>query len=143
MTISLDYTLWIQIVNFLLLIFILNFILYKPIMGILEKRKEQIEGSEQEIKELNLTVEQKEARYQEKLRLAKNDALEQKKAIVREGSDSAKAILDGARSEVPKIVEQFEKKVAQEVGDARLALREQSEKIAMEIAQKVMGRSIQ
>lgn len=143
MTISVDYTLWIQIVNFLLLIFILNFILYKPIMGILEKRKGQIEGSEQEIKELNLTVEQKESRYQEKLRLAKNDALEQKKAIVREGSDSAKAILDAARSEVPKIVEQFEKKVTKEVGDARLALREQSEKIAMEIAQKVMGRSIQ
>jgi len=71
MTIGLDYTFWIQIVNFLLLIFILNIVLYKPVMGILEKRKGQIEGTEQEIRDLNLTIEQKEARYEEKLRLAK------------------------------------------------------------------------
>ncbi|SEM28074.1 F-type H+-transporting ATPase subunit b [Syntrophus gentianae] len=142
MTIGLDYTFWIQIANFLFLIFVLNVLLYKPVMGILEKRKEQIEGAEREIKELNLTIEQKEARYEEKLRLAKNDALEQKKEIVREGSEAAKGILDAARAEIPKMVEQFEAKVSKEVGEARRILREQSENIAMEIAEKVMGRSI-
>jgi len=142
MSIGVDYTLWIQLANFLFLIFVLNVILFKPVMEILEKRKEQIEGSEQEIKELNLTIEQKEARYAEKLRLAKNDALEQKKQIVQEGAETAKGILDGARSEVPKIVQQFETKVAKEVDEARSILHKQSEKIAMEIAEKVMGRSI-
>ncbi len=142
MTIGLDYTFWIQIVNFLFLMVVLNVLLYKPVMGILEKRKEQIEGAEREIKELNLTIEQKEARYEEKLRLAKNDALEQKKEIVREGSEAAKGILDAARAEIPKMVEQFEAKVSKEVGEARRILREQSENIAMEIAEKVMGRSI-
>jgi len=143
MTISLDYTLWIQIVNFLFLIFILNVLLYKPILGIIEKRKENIEGSEQEIKELNLTIEQKEARYEEKLRLAKSDALEKKKAIVQEGADAAKGILDAARGEVPRIVEQFEGKITKEVAEARRVLHEQSENIAIEIAEKVMGRSMQ
>jgi len=143
MTISLDYTLWIQIVNFLFLIFILNVLLYKPVMGIIEKRKEQVEGSEREIRELNLTIEQKEARYEEKLRLAKNDALEKKKEIVQEGAQVAKGILDGARSEIPRIVEQFEGKIAKEVSEARRVLHEQSENIAKEIAEKVMGRSIQ
>jgi len=143
MTISLDYTLWIQIVNFLFLIFILNVLLYKPILGIIEKRKENIEGSEQEIKELNLTIEQKEARYEEKLRLAKSDALDKKKAIVQEGADAAKGILDAARGEVPRIVEQFEGKITKEVAEARRVLHEQSENIAIEIAEKVMGRSIQ
>ncbi|OPY09777.1 MAG: ATP synthase subunit b, sodium ion specific [Syntrophus sp. PtaB.Bin001] len=142
MTIGLDYTVWIQLINFFIMIFVLNVLLYKPIMGIIEKRKEQIEVSEREIKELNLTIEQKEARYEEKLRLAKNDALEQKKEIVREGAEAAKGILDAARSEIPRIVEQFESKVAKEVGEARRVLREQSENIAMEIAEKVMGRSI-
>jgi len=143
MTISLDYTLWIQIVNFLFLIFILNVLLYKPVMGIIEKRKEQVEGSEREIRELNLTIEQKEARYEEKLRLAKSDALDKKKAIVQEGAEAAKGILDAARGEVPRIVEQFEGKITKEVAEARRVLHEQSENIAIEIAEKVMGRSIQ
>jgi len=125
------------------LIFILNVLLYKPILGIIEKRKENIEGSEQEIKELNLTIEQKEARYEEKLRLAKSDALDKKKAIVQEGADAAKGILDAARGEVPRIVEQFEGKITKEVAEARRVLHEQSENIAIEIAEKVMGRSIQ
>ena len=142
MTIGLDYTVWIQVVNFLFLIFILNILLYKPIMGIIEKRKEQVEGSEREIKDLQLSIEQKEARYEEKLRLAKNDALEQKKEIVKEGADAARDILDKARGQVPKLVEQFEEKIAKEVGEARRVLREQSENIAMEIAEKVVGRSI-
>lgn len=142
MTIGLDYTLWIQIVNFLFLIFILNFLLYKPVMGILEKRKEEIEGSEREIRDLNLSIEQKEARYEEKLRLAKNEALEQKKEIIQKGSDEARSILDAARGEVPGIVEQFEARIAKEVSEARRVLQEQSGNIALEIAEKVMGRSI-
>ncbi len=102
MTIGLDYTFWIQVVNFLFLIFVLNVLLYKPVMGMLQKRKAQIEASEQEIKELNLTIAQKEARYEEELRLAKSSALEQKKEIVQEGADAAKAILDTARQEAPR-----------------------------------------
>ncbi|ABC76506.1 ATP synthase B chain, sodium ion specific [Syntrophus aciditrophicus SB] len=142
MTIGLDYTFWIQVVNFLFLIFVLNVLLYKPVMGMLQKRKAQIEASEQEIKELNLTIAQKEARYEEELRLAKSSALEQKKEIVQEGADAAKAILDTARQEAPRMVEQFQEKVAKDVAEAKRVLHEQSEKLAMEIAEKVMGRSI-
>jgi len=40
------------------------------------------------------------------------------------------------------MVEQFEAKVSKEVNEARRILREQSENIATEIAEKVMGRSI-
>jgi F-type H+-transporting ATPase subunit b len=40
------------------------------------------------------------------------------------------------------MVEQFQEKVAKDVAEAKRVLHEQSEKLAMEIAEKVMGRSI-
>ena len=82
--VSLDYSLGIQIVNFLLLIFILNLLLYKPILGIIDRRKKQLADSEAEIHRLQETVEQKMAAYEEKLRQAKAKAVEQKNEILRQ-----------------------------------------------------------
>ena len=74
--VSIDYTVFLQIINFLLLIFILNLLLYKPIMGILEKRQKQFDDSQEEIRRLNQDVEKKMLEYEEKSRQAKLAALE-------------------------------------------------------------------
>lgn len=141
--ISLDSTLFVQMFLFGLLIVILNFMLYKPLLAIIEKRKKRLEESDEEIKRLNLTVEQKAAEYEEKLRLAKQDALSQKNDILKEASDQAKAIIDERRGKIPAMLAQFQEQVAQEVGAARQILKNQSQKISAEIAEKVLGRSLQ
>jgi F-type H+-transporting ATPase subunit b len=129
--------------NFLVLIVILNYLLYKPILAILDKRKRRLDESEGEIKRLNATVEQKAAEYEEKLRLAKQDALGKKNEILKEAADSAKAIIDERRSKIPAMLAEFQGKVGQEVDAARRILKDQSQKISAEIAEKVLGRSLQ
>lgn len=140
--VSLDYTILVQMVNFIILIFILNALLYKPILGIIGKRKQKMDESDSEIKRMNQTVEQKMAEYEEKVRLAKVDAMEQKNAIVKEGSDVAKGIIDAVRGEIPAMMEQFHAKMEKEVEEARAILYSQSQKISLDIAEKVLGRSI-
>lgn len=141
--VSLDYTILVQMVNFIILIFILNALLYKPILGIIGKRKQKMDESDSEIKRMNQTVEQKMAEYEEKVRLAKVDAMEQKNAIVKQGSDVAKGIIDAVRGEIPAMMEQFHAKMGKEVEEARAILHSQSQKISLDIAEKVLGRSIQ
>ena len=141
--VSLDYTTLVQIVNFVLLMLILNALLYKPIMGVIERRKEQMEKSDGEVKRLRQEVEQKLAEYEEKVRLAKLEAMEQRNAIVKEGADLAKSTIEAVRSEIPVLMEQFNAKMGREVDAARAILRSQSRKISLEIAEKVLGRSIQ
>ena len=140
--VSLDYTILVQMVNFIILIFILNALLYKPILGIIGKRKQKMDESDSEIKRMNQTVEQKMAEYEEKVRLAKVDAMEQKNAIVKEGSDVAKGIIDAVRGEIPAMMEQIHAKMGKEVEEARAILHSQSQKISLDIAEKVLGRSI-
>jgi F-type H+-transporting ATPase subunit b len=141
--VSLDYTTLVQIANFVLLMFILNTLLYKPILGVIERRKEQMEKSDGEVKRLRQEVEQKLAEYEEKVRLAKLEAMEQRNAIVKEGADLAKSTIEAVRSEIPVLMEQFSVKMGREVDTARAILRSQSRKISIEIAEKVLGRSIQ
>jgi F-type H+-transporting ATPase subunit b len=136
--VSLDYSLGIQIVNFLLLIFILNVLLYKPILGMIDKRKKQLEESESEIKHLQESVEQKMAAYEEKLRQAKAAAVEQKNEIIGQGAEEAKIVIDAVRG----IMEHFHVQLDGEIAAARRILTDQSQKLSVEIAEKILGRSL-
>lgn len=141
--VSLDYTVFIQIVNFLILILILNSLLYKPILQIIDRRKQQLDESAEEIKHLQLTVEQKMSAYEDALREAKLKALDEKNEIMKEGSEQAKIIIETARAGIPQILEEFNEKLVREVSEARNILNSQSQKISLEIAEKVLGRSLQ
>jgi F-type H+-transporting ATPase subunit b len=141
--ISIDYTIMIQAVNFLFLIFILNLLLYKPIIAILEKRQKELDDSQADINRLNETIEKKMAEYEDKVRQAKVGAIEQKNLILTEASDKGKSIIDAVRAEVPKMFELFSEKLNKEVDDARKILAGQSQKTSRDIAEKVLGRSVQ
>jgi F-type H+-transporting ATPase subunit b len=140
--VSLDYSLGIQIINFLVLIFILNILLYKPILGMIDKRKRQFEDSAAEIRRLQETVEQKMADYEEKLRQAKAAAVEQKNEIIRQGADEAKTVIDAVRAQIPGMLEEFQTRMDSEIGAARKVLTEHSAQLSVEIAEKVLGRSL-
>jgi len=140
--VSLDYTIWIQMVNFLVLILILNKLLYKPILGIIDRRKKMMDESDAEVKSLQDTVARKMSEYEDRLRQAKLSAMEQRGEIVKAGTDQAKGILDAVRKEIPGILEEFHGKMNREIEDARKVLRENSRGLSLEIAEKVMGRSI-
>ena len=138
-----DYTLLIQMVLFLILIFVLNILLYKPILTIIERRKKQLEESENEIKLFNESVEKRVAEYEEKLKQAKIKGSELKKEIIQEGENQAKNIVDVVRNEIPVIAREFQQKMDEEVEKAKLILDSHSKKLSLEIAQKVLGRPVQ
>ena len=141
--ISLDSTILIQAVNFLLLIAILNVLLYKPILSIIEQRRKRFDDSDEEIKRLNASVDQKAAEYEQKLQAAKQDALGVKSDILKEAADQAKAIIEQKREKIPAMMAEFQQRVNSEIGEARQVLSRQSQTISKEIAEKVLGRSIQ
>jgi F-type H+-transporting ATPase subunit b len=137
-----DYTLFIQMVIFLSLVIILNFLLYKPILSIIDRRKKQLEESENEIKLFNESVEKRVAEYEEKLKQAKIKGSELKKEIIQEGVNQAKNIVDVVRNEIPVMARESQQKMDNEVQKAKLILDSHSKELSLEIAQKVLGRSV-
>lgn len=138
-----DLTIFIQMITFLALIYILNILLYKPILSIIERRKKHLAELENEIKLFNESVDKRAAEYEEKLKQAKTSASELKKEIIQQGADEAKNIIDAVRNEIPVLMQEFQQKMDQEIQEARQTLDSQSRKLSLEIAQKVMGRAVQ
>jgi F-type H+-transporting ATPase subunit b len=83
--IDLDYTMLIQMINFLVLIFILNLLLYKPITKIIDERIKKIEDSKSEVDSLDEKAELKIADYEEKMRQARQEAMSQRNVVRDEG----------------------------------------------------------
>jgi F-type H+-transporting ATPase subunit b len=130
-------------VVFVALIFVLNSVLYKPILSVIDRRKKQLEESENEIKLFNESVEKRVAEYEDKLKQAKLKASEQKKEIIQEGVNQAKNIVDAVRNEIPAIAKEFQQKMDTEVQKAKSILDGHSKGLSLEIAQKILGRPVQ
>lgn len=140
--VDINASLWLQMVNFLLLIFILNYLLYKPLLGIIEKRKKQLEEADEEVRRLQEAVEQKVTEYEQKLAQAKAEAMNKRAELLKEAAENAKRIIDEQRAKVPFMMAEFQKRIAQEMEEARRILANQARVISQEIVQKLLGRSV-
>lgn len=83
-----------QVVNFLVLLFILQKLLYKPILKILEDRKRKIEESLSNAEKIQKELEQTEARREQVI----NEAIEESKKIVAEANIAAAQIHSDAQT---------------------------------------------
>ena len=110
--------------------------------NIIDRRKKQLEELENEIKLFNESVNTKAAEYEEKLKQAKTNAAELKKEIIQEGNEQAKKIVDVVRAEIPVMTQEFQQKIGKEIQTARQILDKQSQNLSLDIAQKVLGRSV-
>ena len=115
-----------QIVNFLILLFVLKKFLYKPILGMLEKRREMIEKSMKDAERIEGEMARiKEAR-DEILRRANGEA----EKLIQEGRDLA----ESKKASVLKIAE---KEANILLFDARKALEKEKQKIIEEAKEEI------
>jgi len=137
-----NWTTIIQAANFLILIFILNIVLYRPIRNILIQRKEKIEGLEQNVDNATSDLAEKEATYASGIREARKKGLKEKDALVNAAADEEKAIIDKINAEALAELNAVKEKVAKEVDQARDALLKEVGSFANEIGAKILGRAV-
>ncbi len=140
--INLDWTLFMQMINFLVLLFILNHLLYKPVLKILDERKKKINDAADAVKALDSSSEEKLGRYHEQIRAARTKAISQKEEIKAAGINDGNGLIDRAKEESDKVLLQAREEIEKEAVMAREALRRQSEEMAEAIAEKLLGRSL-
>lgn len=138
--VSVDGSIVIQIVNFLLLIWILNLVLYKPIRKILLERKEKMVGLQSDIDSSADQVKSKEDAYAEGVRQARAAGQKQKESLMQAAADEEKAIIGKINESAQAELKEVKAKIAQEVGTVKTALEEEIDAFADAIGQKILGR---
>ena len=139
--INLDLTFVIQIINFLVLMMVLNLFLYKPIRKAIADRAATVDGARQRATTVDSEVQEKVAQYEARLKEAKAKAGEERNVLRSEALAEEAAALAAARKEADSTLSSIRETVAREAADARTVLREQARFLSKDICEKVLGRS--
>ena len=140
--INIDLAILIQLVNFLVLMLVLNIFLYKPIRKVLAERQGRIAEAKARAEGVDLDVQGKMAEYEARLKAMKSGAADERGALVKEAQAEETAILEAARKEATDTLSAIKSRVAKESADARVLLQEQARALSVDICEKVLGRSL-
>jgi F-type H+-transporting ATPase subunit b len=132
----------IQLINFLVLLTILNVFLFKPIRKVLAEREGELSGAKEKVVAVDRDVQEKIALYEARLKEMKATASGDREVLKKEAQAEEAAILDKARKEATDSLAGIKNKVAKEAGDAKSLLREQANALSLDICEKVLGRSL-
>jgi F-type H+-transporting ATPase subunit b len=140
--ISVDYSLFVQIVNFVLLIFIMNAILYKPIRNILAERKKKVKGYQEAIQGLEDDAAQTEQTFQTNVAEAKTKGFQEKEALKQAGQEEERRLIDEINQKAQADLEVVRAQIAKDAEDARGRLKGEIATFSEAIAEKILGRAV-
>jgi F-type H+-transporting ATPase subunit b len=140
--IELNLAFFVQLVNFGILVLVLNIFLYKPVRKVLAERRQVIEGAREKSAAVDLEVQEKMALYEARLRDAKAEAAARKAEALKQAQAEETAVLEKARKEATESLGSIRDRVAKEAADARVLLKQQAELLSGDICEKILGRSL-
>jgi len=140
--ISINVTFFIQMANVLILVFLMNLFLYRPIRRIVAQRNqfvaEQQQGIDQAeaevaaaIEKFNTSINEARKEGREKIQEIKSSAYEQEKGMMQTAADNA-----------AKQVQVMRMEIQTDIRKARKQLKGQVKAFSVELAQKILGRNI-
>ena len=139
--VSIDWTLAVQIVNFLVLIFILNTILYKPIRAILLQRKAKIESLESGIHTATTEAASKDQAFADGIKQARAKGQKEKEDLLQNATDEERAIIARINTKAQEDLAAVKAKIAQDTHAVKVALEKEVDTFANAITQKILGRT--
>ena len=140
--IKLDWTLFLQFANFMILMAVLNALLFKPLRAALQARREAIESSKAKVHDIDEQVQAQIARYEAQLQEARLQGAQERATLRKAGQEEEARILGAANQTAAEKLQTIKEQIQEEAGTARQALRDETEDLAREIAGKVLGRAI-
>ncbi|OGP80492.1 MAG: hypothetical protein A2Z08_05860 [Deltaproteobacteria bacterium RBG_16_54_11] len=141
--IDINSSLFIQVALFIFLMIVLNKIFFKPFLRFLEERQEKIEGDAREAARLQEEAERRRLQVEEGLNKGQLQALGEKGRIQDAGAQEGKALVDTVQKEVDAELPTIKAQIAQESRQVSVDLERRQGAMAKEIAEKILGRSLQ
>jgi F-type H+-transporting ATPase subunit b len=135
-------SLFLVFVLFLIFVFVLNRILFRPIGRVLDEREALTEGATNEARAATRRYQAELAGYEASIRQARGDSyrrLEQERAAALE---KRKHLIDEAKQKAAEEIQRAKSEIADQAAAARASLEAESRQIAQRISRTVLGRTL-
>jgi len=141
--ISINATLLVQLIHFLLLLFIMNRLMLQPLLKLIREREAYTANTRSEIKDIEVKIGQLKEQFITRENNARRNAARERSDLLNVGMGEAEGFLNTSRQEVSSIRQQAEKEVESEVTKTRPFLEGQALSLVSGIMEKIIGRRIE
>lgn len=132
-----------SIINFIALVFILKIFLYKPILGMLDARKEEIAGKYRQADEARNEAMSLKDEYVQEMQKAKAEAQEIINQASKLGEEAKASIIAEARINATNLTDKAKEEIRLEKEKAKAELRNEVADLAVLAAGKVLEKTLQ
>ncbi len=137
--IDIDFTILIQFANFVVTLFVLNFLLIKPVRDQIATRKNLLSGYAADAEQFTASANQKLTSYEESLAKARAEAAIARDSIKTEGVQLEQEMLSKAHQQAQAYLQSSRDQVAQDTQAAMETLRAQVNSFATKAINKILG----
>lgn len=139
---DLDVTLLFQFTLLVALMVLLNGLLFKPLLRVIEDRHRQIHGTRHEIDQMErLSAADREA-YEVRLREAKQKAAHEREALRSAGREEARRLLAETRARISKDINASREEVGAAERATQGTLAQDIDGLARQLVEKLLGREV-
>lgn len=114
----------------------------RKLVQVIEERESRTEGARAQAADFEAKFNERLQAYEERLAIARGQATDERNKIRRDATSEESNLLSAAREEATKVVEQVRSQIEQERTRVRGELKAQAEKLAVEMAEKALGRDL-
>ena len=136
----LEFNKWffVLLVNFIILLFILNAILFKPLLQIFKEREDSVKGDLDAAKDMKEKSEEGIARLNRELAESRSKAKETFESLKAEGLTKQREVLSATEAEAVAMLEKARTEIKADADKARQSLRADVDRFSDEIVRKLV-----
>lgn len=139
MSISLDITFLIQLINFFISLFIINSLIIKPIRGVIARRKAIIDADNQDTESFTQKMNAHNLQYEERLQAVRMQMAKERDEYKKNAEDVARGVLGKANDEARAIRQESTQKIQSESREALQALQANVSSYSQEALAKILA----
>ncbi len=140
--INIDKSLIIQAINFVILLFVLHRLLYKPLMATMEARSSAIKKSLDEAQAARAEATRQQEENAARLKAAYSEAAAIHDQARKDAAEEQRRLVEAARAESQRMMESAKAQLEADVRRAREDLRREVSEIAVAVAEKLVRQSL-
>jgi F-type H+-transporting ATPase subunit b len=140
--ISIDKSLIVQFVNFFILLFILQRLLYKPFLAKMQERTTAIKTSLDQAQAARAEAVRQQDENETKLRAAYAEAAAIREQAIKEAAEASRTHIATAQAQARKLVDDTKAQLDAEIRRAREELRREVSDLAVAVAEKLVRRTL-
>jgi F-type H+-transporting ATPase subunit b len=139
---EINLTLLVQIAAYFVLFYLLNVLLYKPVIEVLDRRKGRTKGALGEAADIEKQVEEGLDGYKKRLKEETVKAQEARASIKKEAVEKEKQILEQARQKTQNEISKMKAEIEKSSYAAGVKLKRDAAELSRYIAEKVLERRL-